>query len=575
MQTSLDSNSVVQLSIHAMPTEHKAESFARSTAMALVSASSPQEGSERLFKSIDQEDAAKVESLLGDYETMKQDIIKTAKQMAAVQSGALSYLIDGNIQKEHQSYVHGCSGRLTNHEKGIKALNADYWSKAMNLTDVFQCMPSHRKEEWREQIRTHTTPDFIEKDVISTLVTLLNDRKVFFSERVDNVFKSLSNDHVTNNPAAFTSRFIIKGVMQHNKSCNYWSVMHNESGFIDDLRVLVSQISGRITLETNHMDSYRIMNRIADLGLFGKWHEMDGGAIRFKAFKVGTIHLEIHPDIAATLNNHLAVIYPAAIPSRFRNKPSKPSKVWPLPIDDTLSIGVLSLLDDMRFHWEGEEKSYLRGGSSAKEDIEQAQSVLTFLGGVEVKGNINFYKFDYDVSKVVAYITITGKLPNKKSHQFYATPDDLSEEAAESLIIDQGKDYLEPSVGQGQLAQHLPKNSTLIDISPVQCEVMKAKGFTNVVHADFLVWAKQAKDKGMRFDGVLMNPPYCNNQAKAHVVAASTLIKRDGAISAIVPSTLKNFTLEGFTVTASEPKQIQFDGALVNVVTLYVTPSLN
>jgi hypothetical protein len=574
-QATLDFDFTEDISnVHAITKPLKVSPVAQSTAMSLLSDCQVTEGTEHIFKQITCSEVANVESLLDDYDLIRASIIKTAKQMASVQSGAMHYLIEGNISQDYKSYVHGSTSQLTDHVKGISALDADFWSKAMKLTDVLQCMPANRKKEWNEQINSHSTPEFERESVIRTLVSLLNERSAFFSERVDNVFKSLSPDHVTNSPAAFTARFIMKNVFNHvNRGYEYWDVNHGKSDIIDDLRVLVAQISGRASLDVNHMGTYSLLSNVEKLRLFGQWHEMDGGAIRFKCFKVGTVHFEIHPDIAATLNNILSTLYPAAIPSRFKNKRTKACKTWPDPVDDALSIGVLSLLNDMRHHWRNKKESYFSGSGAnpVNPNLPAAYDVLTFLGGVKTDGHGNHYRFDYDVEPVIKYLCITGKLPNKKSHQFYATPEQESEEAADLLNIEEGKRYLEPSAGQAHLAMHLPKDATLIDISPLQCKVLQAKGFKNTEIADFLVWAKDAKKKGIEFDGILMNPPYCQNQAKHHLLSATTLLAGDGAISAIVPSTLKDLIIEGFNVTSTAPKQVQFPDALVNVVILYIT----
>ena len=68
----------------------------------------------------------------------------------------------------------------------------------------------------------------------------------------------------------------------------------------------------------------------------GEWVTLDGGALRLRAYKCGTAHLEVHPDMAWRLNCVLHQLYPAAIPPEFRSKPKKKAKeftmlVRPLP----------------------------------------------------------------------------------------------------------------------------------------------------------------------------------------------------------------------------------------------------
>lgn len=543
-----------------------------SSAMSLINASNGQQFTDSIFKKITVSDVSYVESLLEEHAALTKKIIETTAHLKDINNSAMYYLVEGNIAKDRRAAVHGLTSSLTSATKAIAALDAEYWSKAINLTDVYHSMPANRKKEWTDQITDHTTPAFKEETVIQTLVSLLSSRTGFFCERIDNVFKSLSPEHLTNNPAAFTARFILKGVLIHtkNSNCEYWDISYDQSNIIDDLRVITSQIAGRASLEKQHLNTYQLLNKIESLRLFGQWHEMDGGVIRFKMFKVGTLHIEIHPDIAASMNNILSTLYPMSIPERFKNKPTKACKTWPTPVENNISLEALSLLDDMYFHWKGEDIAFIRGDENAPA-YQEALEVLAFLGGRPVESRRNSFTFDYDIKKVIDYLVVTGKLPDKKSHQFYATTEELSIEAAQYLTITDNGEYFEPSAGQAGLAKHLPKNSQLIEISPIQCEILKSKGFTNVHCGDFLSWAKSATKKGITFDGGLANPPFCNNQAKAHIEAASSLLKVDGQLIAIAPATLKHLTINGFSTEVLKTKQVQFEGALVHVVILSIT----
>ena len=92
---------------------------------------------------------------------------------------------------------------------------------------------------------------------------------------------------------------------------------------------------------------------------------------------------------------------------------------------------------------------------------------------------------------------------------------------------------LEPSAGQGGIADHLPKDrTTCMEISPLHCAVLRAKGFTTI-EGDFLNYA------GPLVDAVVMNPPFSEGRAKLHTEHAATMLKPGGRLVAILPASAK------------------------------------
>ncbi|MEB7886055.1 class I SAM-dependent methyltransferase [Serratia fonticola] len=95
--------------------------------------------------------------------------------------------------------------------------------------------------------------------------------------------------------------------------------------------------------------------------------------------------------------------------------------------------------------------------------------------------------------------------------------------------------------------------------------VLEAKGLT-VERADFIKWA-ETTDK--RFDKVVMNPPFSEGRAKAHLVAAANLVKPGGRVVAILPASMrKKSFLPGWTCSWSGLISNEFDGTSVSVVML-------
>lgn len=191
----------------------------------------------------------------------------------------------------------------------LKVLQAEYWQKVINMTDVLQSMPAEKRSELHEQIRTHKTPDFTPEIVFETINSLLMQRGKFFAQKVDGIFRNLSGEHVTNSPMAFKKRMILSRVTDEWHSANW-----QKCDIIDDFREVVARILGRDWKNDQRRTSNDINHIVKDKEAFGEWFEFDGGAFKMRCYKVGTAHLEVHPDVAIELNKILGELYPSVIP---------------------------------------------------------------------------------------------------------------------------------------------------------------------------------------------------------------------------------------------------------------------
>jgi len=125
-------------------------------------------------------------------------------------ASVMHYFMDGN--RDSRDRFTGSVEKLFSRDGAIAALNAHYWHHIMQMTDVLDCMPAKRREEWFEHIQKMTTPEFEEETVRATLGELLALRGKFLAERVDGIFQALSRTHVTNQPEGFGKRMILTGV---------------------------------------------------------------------------------------------------------------------------------------------------------------------------------------------------------------------------------------------------------------------------------------------------------------------------------------------------------------------------
>lgn len=526
-----------------------------------------------------------VDGLIGQYKVLRADI----EQMAGLidqHKASVSYFIEGNKQERARDYR--SVAEIFRLEGAIGALNADFWQRALNMTDVFSYMPAKRREEWSAQIRSplgekaprlsrwdlkdgrvqkewtiEPLPDFEEETVRSTVMGLLNSRQSFFAERVDGIFQNLSGDHVTNVPQGFGKRMII------------WA--ERKKDYITDLRQVVAKFMGRDD-EPNWCSTNQLLAAAGRQS--GKWMSIDGGSMRIRTYMKGTAHFEVHPEMAWKLNMVLASLHPMAIPAEFRQKPKKKLKSFEM-MERPLPFAVLELLGNMkrprltayRSSYNGEiiepcTKNYNSlkfEYSDSKPAKAEAIRVLKAIGAVHFGVNsFEWFEFDYDPRDVLDHIITSGCIPDHVSHQFYPTPDGLAEMAVSYAEIMPGDTCLEPSAGTGSLAQFMPaEQTTCVEISALHCKVLEAKGFT-VDQADFV---KLAETTAHRFDKVVMNPPFSEGRAKAHTEAAASLVRSGGRLVAILPSGMRNsFDLPGWSVRWTKVHEDEFQGTTVDVV---------
>jgi hypothetical protein len=345
---------------------------------------------------------------------------------------------------------------------------------------------------------------------------------------------------------------------------SYGSIRHERAGLINDLRCVIAKFMGRDEPKYSTADVLiRELYRCT-----GQWVAVDGGTLRIRVYKKGTAHLEVHPDMAWRLNQVLANLYPLAIPAEHRARPKKASKDF-LMMGRPLPFATLDLLSDGLggYHTRNQATTKFAFDYKAKEHpaaYKDACVVLAALGGTPNKDGS--YEFDYPIEPVLREVIITGCLPDQKAHQFYPTPEKLARIAVDMADIGDEDICGELSAGQGGIADYLPKDrTTCVEISPLHCAVLKAKGF-NTIEADFLHWAKTT---AQRFDDIVINPPFSENRWKLHTEAAATLVRPRARLVAILPASArgKDF-LQGFSHTWSQVYEKEFAGTSASVAIL-------
>jgi len=479
-------------------------------------------------------------SLFSEYSSIISRVESVAE---SIDSAATDYFFRAAAANDYKG---SCNvGEIFKAESAKKAVDAEFWQRAMKLTDVLEYMPAAKRNDWHEQIRKHKTPKFEIDTVYATLKDLLVSRERFLAERVDGIFTNLSHSHVTNIPQGFGKRFII------GYTLDYGSFSHDRCQYIHDMRTVIANFMGR-----GHASSSNTWSDLNRLPRDGQWYSFDGGAWKIRLYKIGTAHMEVHQEMAYRLNQVLAYLHPNAIPNEFRTPPKKKSKEFELQYD-LLGFDVVNQLRELRI-----EESGMRSWGS--ELSTRTKTTLEYIGGVNSKGG--YWEFEYNVKPVISEICRQGMLPEQKSHQYYPTPDHIAMRVVEWAVIQPGDQVLEPSAGQGAIADQITKEALIycIDISELHCDVLRAKGYERVMCKDFISY-----NPSVKWDKCVMNPPFSDKRAETHVIHAAGLIKKGGLLVAVLPASYKNKTIvDGMKHEYSEVLHNEFQGCSVNVVIL-------
>lgn len=113
---------------------------------------------------------------------------------------------------------------------------------------------------------------------------------------------------------------------------------------------------------------------------------------------------------------------------------------------------------------------------------------------------------------------------------FFPTPKTLAASMAEAAGIKAGMRVLEPSAGNGHLADAAKAAGADVDtveISDALRNILQAKGH-NLAGRDF-----ETFEPAVKYDAVLMNPPFSDRKDAAHIMRAWDMVKPGGKLVAI------------------------------------------
>lgn len=152
-------------------------------------------------------------------------------------------------------------------------------------------------------------------------------------------------------------------------------------------------------------------------------------------------------------------------------------------------------------------------------------------GKYSSKGYFSFPE-GVEAEEVLAAVRQGKALNGKKASQSFFTPEDLAYEVCRAAGNLEGKRVLEPSAGDGALAdiaRAAGAEVVVVENHRPNVLALEKKGY-NVWDQDFL---SLTPDELGFFDAILANPPFSNNQDIDHVMHMTRFLKPGGTLSVI------------------------------------------
>jgi predicted RNA methylase len=163
----------------------------------------------------------------------------------------------------------------------------------------------------------------------------------------------------------------------------------------------------------------------------------------------------------------------------------------------------------------------------------KVNKVLELAGG-KWKRAVKAHVFTKDPRVALGIALTDGTITDtKKQLQQFFTPPDVAALVVDEADIHEGMTVLEPSAGKGALAIAARDCGGVVTCVEIDSDLTSPKPptFFTWVTADFLTWTPE-----LRFDRVVMNPPFADGQDVAHISRAFTFLRPQGRLVSVAPS---------------------------------------
>lgn len=210
---------------------------------------------------------------------------------------------------------------------------------------------------------------------------------------------------------------------------------------------------------------------------------------------------------------------------------------------------------------------------------QEVKSILDDNGGTWKGGKTQGFQFGFNPRELFDKLFAGEKVNNKKKFQFFGTPNDLVDMLVARAQIKSTDDVLEPSAGQGAIADKIHdkcRKLDLCELMPENEQILKSKGYKDILWNNFLTL-----DLEWKYDKIIANPPFSKNQDIDHVKKMYLHLKPKGRLVSIMSTSWKSGSqkkqnefkewLKEVNAKVEDIEQGAFKQSGTNIKTLMVT----
>ena len=170
----------------------------------------------------------------------------------------------------------------------------------------------------------------------------------------------------------------------------------------------------------------------------------------------------------------------------------------------------------------------------------KVSKALEGISGKWKGGKVMGFVFPVDPTELLNEIAGGKKINLKSDFQFFATPSSLCDKIVSLANINQKHAILEPSAGDGAIvkaiARELPgKIVDCFELMGVNRMILEKNQNVNLIGGDFL-----AEPVERKYDRIIANPPFKNNQDIDHLYKMYDCLKEGGRVVCITSTHWKN-----------------------------------
>jgi len=154
----------------------------------------------------------------------------------------------------------GCTSK-----RGLQAVDREYWRHMVDKSGIRDGMSTEAIRKMDDTIRGKDCPEFTQANIEATFAGLFANKEAMFGQLVLSVYRRISWDHKTNQPAQFGKKMILKSC-----SCYLMSTpwLDHQSPLLDLERAL-------FTLDQQPLPTYDLsLARTIQKVDFGQWLEV-------------------------------------------------------------------------------------------------------------------------------------------------------------------------------------------------------------------------------------------------------------------------------------------------------------